>query len=96
MKDSTKTITVVMPATIHNFAESLSGTRIGTARYVVCEIVERRPIKVGNEARLEYHKTDVTVRVFVLSKTADEIEPGSIGIATMTAEGYWELTAVMC
>lgn len=96
MKDATKTITVLMPATIHDFDESISGTRIGTSRYVVCEMLERRLVKVGDEARLEYHKTGVTARIFVLSKNASEIETQAIGIATMTAEGYWELTAVMC
>jgi len=91
-----KTITVLMPATIHDFVEQLSGTKIGTARYVVCEMLERRLVKVGGEARLEYHKTGTTARVFVLSKSGSEIEAGAIGIATMTPEGYWELTSVMC
>lgn len=91
-----KTITVLMPSVIPDFAEELSGSKIGTARFVVCEMLERRLIKVGGEARLEYHKTGTTARIFVLSKSASDIEAGAIGIAAMCPEGYWELVSVMC
>jgi hypothetical protein len=90
------TLTVIMPETIHDFVEDVSGTKLGTARFVECEIVERRRVMVGSEARLEYHKTGTEVRVFMLSKTASEIVPGVLGIAAMTPEGYWELVSVMC
>lgn len=87
-------------ATMSSFAPAgeadPSETLVGTARYANCQILERRKAMDGATLTLEYHRTGKTARVFCLSDSADEIEPGKIGIATMTEEGYWELTAVFC
>ncbi len=93
-----KTITIEV-ATMQSFAPrqpSDPASLVGTARFADCPILERRLVKDGATPTLEYHRTGETARVFCMSENADEIEPAKIGIATMTVEGYWELTAVFC
>lgn len=94
-----KSITIEMPASVPAFEPRESsdpGTLAGTAHSVDCTILERRLVMDGDDPTLEYHRTGQTAKVFCLGETADAIEEGAIGIATMTAEGYWELTSVFC
>jgi hypothetical protein len=96
---SGETRTVLIPESLTDFEPNEpeeEETLIGTAGYADCIILERRLVMSGEEPTLEYHKTEATARVFLLSATSSEIEPGTIGVATLTDEGYWELTSVMC
>lgn len=90
-----RSITIQLPDTLPPYVPSTTGTLVGTASYADCQILERRLV-AGSPIRIDYHTTGQTARVFLLSPTADQIPAGAIGIATMTDEGYWELTSVMC
>jgi len=92
-----KTITVELPA-MPDFVPRQTGepaSLVGTARFADCTILERRLVP-GGTPTLQYHRTGQTARVFCLSENASRIEAGAIGCATMTDEGYWELTSVFC
>lgn len=93
-----QTITVQLPA-IPEFVPRQTGdpaSLVGTARFADCPILERRLVKDGSTPTLQYHRTGQTARVFCLSEHASRIEAGAIGCATMTGDGYWELTSVFC